>query len=306
MSAITGSLSDDRALEELLGERPMLCRAARWGFDATTQLVTMASGREVVTQVRVAGLEGDHASLIRTAAGVLRSAGIEVPRLIGATASAARELLVFELVRGQPGPELLAHPVRGPMLARSMGALVHSMAAVTTSSLPTDETWATHETLVRAVDGLLVRLGPDAPPVAAGMALAEVVASALAEIGRSPWRVVVSHGDLVPANVLVADGGSLTLLDLADVAARHRALDAAWWMLIVRHHHADLAPTLVAAFRTRAWAAGLEPGDQLLASVALVRALQLAAARDPGDQRRHLLDLAASAISWSGSVSRSG
>ena len=255
-------------------------------------------------QARAADLEAGHASAIRITGAALEAAGVEVPRMIGATVSGGRELLVFEFVPGRPGPELLADPVRGPALARSMGRLARSLAAIVTAAIPADPAWTAPDMLQRASQAWLHRLGREAQVVAADGAVADAVTGALAEVGRIPWTAVVTHGDYVPANVLVADDGALTLLDLGSVAGRHPALDAAWWALIVRHHHPDLAPALTQAFRTEAWERDVAPEDRLLASLALVRALHLAADREPGDHRRHLLALAASAVTWTGSVAR--
>jgi Ser/Thr protein kinase RdoA (MazF antagonist) len=306
VSAITGRSADDRILEQLLGEPPVGSRATRWGFDAWTRLVTTASGREVVVQVRDADVGGGHAAAIRAATGALRTAGIRVPSLVGATVSSGRELLVFALVPGQPGPDLLGDRIRGPELARSMGRLAGSLAAVSTSLVTADDAWVSPGTLQRAADGWQARLGGPVQLPAPGGAAVDGVARALAHIDRLPWSAVVSHGDFVPANVLVAADGSLTLLDLGGVASRHPALDAAWWALIVRHHHAAQAPRLTRCLLADAFAAGTVPDDRLLASLALVRAIQLAADRDPGEPRRHLLDLAASAAEWARSGRRGG
>lgn len=314
MSAITGRPADDRALEQLLGEAPVRCQPTRWGFDASTRLVTLAAGRSVVMQVRDTASGMSQAATIRAATDTLHAAGIAVPRLIGAPVSEGRELLVFDLVAGRPGPELLGDPVRGPALARAMGRLIRSLAATPIDLVATDAAWATPQALRQAaqrwLDGLVRgepmggSHGAVAHPVP--RTITEAVAPAITEMARSPWTVVVTHGDYVPANVLVADDGSLTLLDLGSVAGRHPALDAAWWALILRHHHARVAPALVAAMRVEAWPGATGPNDRLLASLALVRAVQLAAEREAGPHRRHLLDLAASAVSWSESMPLGG
>lgn len=291
MSAIIGSHDDDQLLADLLGEPPVRSEPVRWGFDADTRLVTLVSGRRVVVQMRAIDVTGGLAGRIRTATGILRAVGIGAPTLLDAVVTGRRELLVFELVAGIPGPELLDDPVRGPALARSMGALVRSLAMIGTTGIGSDGPWSTPVALRLGCHQWLARLGDEVPPPAAGRALGEVA-------GRI-WMPVVSHGDFVPANVLVASDGSLVLLDLGALAVRHPCLDAAWWMLIVRHHHARLARQLNSRIFTAAALDRDAAPSRLLSSVALLRALQLAAAAEPGDARRHLLRLAATAIAWS-------
>ena len=56
------------------------------------------------------------------------------------------------------------------------------------------------------------------------------------------------HGDLVPANLLIADGTLAALLDLEAVRIGEPLLDAAWFRWIVLYHHPAIEPAVWSAF----------------------------------------------------------
>ena len=282
----------------MLGSRVVASEPLRWGFDAASRLVTLDSGRRVVVQRRRvdpggAGTTlGSHALSLGSVIGVLQAAGIVVPTLLASSIEQGHEWLVFAQVDGVPGPELLADPRRGPLLAASMGRIARTLATVPVESVSRgSDAWSTVGALREGCGDWLEVLGDGAPSFRATQL-------ALDHVTRSPWTVAVSHGDFVPANVLVGDDDTVALLDLGDVAVRHPLLDVAWWLLIVRHHHPSLAPGLATPLLAAAGLDGAAPGAMMLASVALLRALQLAARRTPGSAREHQLQLVRAAVVW--------
>jgi hypothetical protein len=299
----TGDPDEERIVTGLLGARPVASQLVRWGFDATSRLVTLETGRRVVVQRREAAPAGGQAGRVSVVIDALRDAGITVPTLLASALDRGHELLVFAMVDGTPGPELLDDPRRGPLLADTMGRTARQLAAIPAHEVlgsgvvPGDGAWSTPTAVRAGCDEWLHALGDDAPRTATRTAL-EVVTG-------STWEVAVSHGDFVPANVLVTDDDGVVLLDLGDVAARHPLLDRAWWLLVVRHHHPDLAPRLAPRLLGASGLAGMAPGARPLPSVvqlpavALLRAVQLAARRSPGPGRNHHLRLAWTAAAWS-------
>ena len=274
----------------MLGARPVTSKPVRWGFDASSRLVTLDTGRRVVVQRRATGPDGGGSARLTSAMRVLRSAGITVPTLVAAAIDGAHELLVFEYVDGVPGPDLVGDLRRGPVLADSMGRASRTLTAISVEDVPDDHPWSTTTALRERCRDWLEMLGDDAPRPETEQALQAITGDA--------WEVAVSHGDFVPANVLVAHDDSITLLDLGDVALRHSLVDLAWWLLVVRHHHPDLVarvgPRLLRA-------SGSDPaarGVGALPGIALLRALQLAAHHPPGPRREHQLRLARAAVAW--------
>lgn len=303
VSATTDHAPMDRVVTQLMGEHPLDSVPMRWGFDASTRLVTLVSGRRVVVQTRGRGpASGAIAGHVRDAARMLAAGGIRTPRLLGSSIRALDEVFVFELDDGVPGPELLGDPSRAVRLAGAMGETARSLAALPLDGWPRDGHWMSADSVRQGCAGWLATmedptLDHDAAPAVVA-ATPAAVAGAVGVLVGEGWVPVVCHGDYVPANVLVAADGTLTLLDLAGVTVGHPLLDIAWWVLIVRHHHPGLAARLVPAFIA---AAGVDPAvltDGRLASVALLRATELAAGAPDRARREHHLRLQGSAMAW--------
>jgi Ser/Thr protein kinase RdoA (MazF antagonist) len=123
------------------------------------------------------------------------------------------------------------------------------------------------------------------------------VNSSVDRVGRGAWPVGLSHGDFAPVNGLIDDGRVAAVIDLAEVARRHRLVDPAWWLLVVRHHHPDAARVLSERFLATAFAGVTRPAPDELAGVAVARAAQrLSMARLDG--RAHAGALLRAALEW--------
>jgi len=123
-------------------------------------------------------------------------------------------------------------------------------------------------------------------------------ASILASIDaicRRGWSARPTHGDFVPANILMHRGRIEVLLDVTGLALRHPEVDLGWWELVVRFHHPVEASRLARSFR-RGYGATDAGLSERLRAVAAVRALQLAGAARGGSTRSHSVALLSAAI----------
>lgn len=292
-TAIT-DLDVRRRVERLLGHAVVAATPARWGFAAATATMTLDTGDCVVVQRRTAAPGVDHPARVREAISVMGRGGLPVPTLLavdstdGSTGSDPFDLLVFRHRDGTPGPELLEDPRRGPILAGSMGRLQRRIAATPPGGMRGDPAWQRPRALEAAFAGWVSRLEPGRVPDGAADACAAVVAAG--------WSPCLVHADFVPANVLVAGDAVVLLLDLGEAGPGHPLLDLAWWSLVVRHHHPEVASRLHAAL-LRGAGVTLTVGGWLLPAVALLRALERADGASVATSE-HALRLVTSAAAW--------
>lgn len=275
------------ALEASLGDRIVTVDVAPWGFSTATQTIGLASGDRVAIQRR----SSRETVRIRRASRVLAAAGIRVPAIRAVVHVARRTWLVYEAVEGRPGPELLTDQ-RGSGLAREMGRTLDRISAIHAADVPVDPAWCDAARL-RAAVARWERALPSE--------VRSDVQESAARLARRPWRVTISHGDFVPANVIAGEDGQLVILDLAEVAGRHPLVDPAWWELIVRHHHPALAGLATNLRRsTGGTAVGAAPAGEpeagWHADAAVIRAAQMVV-RAPR-RREHHLALLGTAIRW--------
>jgi Ser/Thr protein kinase RdoA (MazF antagonist) len=249
---------------------------ARWGFSTPTAVATLADGTRQVIQ-----LVPDPATATRGRAGAatLEAAGVRVPRALRTASTDAGVVVVTQHVQGRIAASLIGTG-KADEMARAMGRIAGVLR-----DHPGPPTSAGHWADPARLGGAAERWAPDA--------LRTVLVRAVEAVSSRPWTPSLSHGDFVPANALV-DGSDVTLLDTADVGYRHPLVDAAWWCLMVRHHHPLDAARLVRAF-LRASETEASPVDEPLAPVALLRSAELAAL-DPA--RPNVWELVRSARAW--------
>ena len=257
-----------------------------WTSGVRTSLVTLEDGRRVVHQVgapTVAGREGI-ARRIRSAR-ALRSAapGLPVPEILDGDARANPPYAVTAYIPGEPGDALLATPSGAARLGRLAGEAAAALAAVRPAALgrSLSRTWADPGRLAVAAAGWLREAAPllDAAEAEAVLAILDRIPDLLA------GPPVVAHGDLAPVNLLVEGDRLAGIVDLERLRLAPAAFDAAWFRLLVLHHHPerwpDVGPPFLATFDL--------PDDETTAAVlddlAVLACLEMLAAlprRSPG------------------------
>ena len=224
-----------------------------WTSGVRTSLVTLEDGRRVVHQVgtpTVAGREGI-ARRIRSAR-ALRSAapGLPVPEILDGDARANPPFAVTAYIPGEPGDALLATPSGAARLGRLAGeAAAASLRGPTggarTLALPH---LGGPGRLTSAAAGWLREAAPllDAAEAEAVLAILDRIPDLLA------GPPVVAHGDLAPVNLLVEGDRLAGIVDLERLRLAPAAFDAAWFRLLVLHHHPerwpDVGPPFLATF----------------------------------------------------------
>jgi Ser/Thr protein kinase RdoA (MazF antagonist) len=167
-----------------------------------------------------------------------------------------------------------------------MGRLARALALLPSASLSADPAWRTAADLRRAAARWLDRLAAEEREVHERR---DAIRECIERVCRTTWSPRPTHGDFVPANVLVRAGRIEALLDVADLALRHPDVDIAWWELVVGFHHPADAARLARSFRR-----GHSVNDrgllQRLRDLAVVRALQLVPP-DGTDGRSHAVAL---------------
>jgi len=176
-------------------------------------------------------------------------------------------------------------------LAHQMGRLARALQDMPTGAVAADPAWRTPEALRRAAGGWLELLVADEHLVREQR---DSIRASIERVCGSSWSALPTHGDFVPANVLMHRGKIAILLDVTGLALRHPDVDGSWWNLVVRFHHPAEASRLARSFRRGfgAMHGGKPEGSN---DVAAVRALQVAAAHGRAT-RGHAVTLLSSAI----------
>ncbi len=250
-----------------------------WTSGVRTSLVTLEDGRRVVHQEgapTVAGRRGI-ARRIRFAR-ALRSAapGLPVAVVLGGDERANPPFAVTAYIPGEPGDALLATPAGAAWLGRLAGEAAAALAAVSPRALGRSlpRTWSDPGRLAVAAAGWLREARPvlDPPDAEAVRAVVDRIPGLLA--GPS----VVAHGDLAPVNLLIEGERLAGIVDLERLRLAPAAFDAAWFRLLVRHHHPERWPDVGPPFLA---ALGL-PDDETTAAalddLAVLACLELLAA----------------------------
>lgn len=162
--------------------------------------------------------------------------------------------------RGAPGvaaDALLGTAAGAAQLGRVAGEAAVTLAALVPAgalarALP--RRWADGGRLGAAAAGWLTAAAP-----LLGAAGARRARTAVARVpGLLAGPPTLAHGDLAPVNLVVADGRLTGLLDLERLRLAPAGFDAAWFRLLVRHHHPDAWPHAGPPFLA---ALGLDAGD---------------------------------------------
>jgi aminoglycoside phosphotransferase (APT) family kinase protein len=279
-----------------LGSAVIDASAVPWTDDGRTVRLSLADGRDLSGRWLAGPDAAATASKVVDIAHRFAAAAVEVPwPMEMRPIPPAGVWLLSPWLEGQVGAESLDDDGRCRMLADQMAALAGSIAAVDARALSLASTWADQGRLANAVDRWVDKVGPSGIDTAAGD-VAAIAAARSVGGSRSHWRMVLSHGDFVPVNVIVRPDGGLALLDLVDAHLAPRLFDLAWWGWVVRFHHPDAWavgwPVLLAG-------SGIQRDrdvDHVCTAIGRLRALERAAgASTPADRARWLDRLRATA-----------
>jgi aminoglycoside phosphotransferase (APT) family kinase protein len=292
MAATMPDLGDpagmDRAVPDWVLETVGRVSAAsrlRTGFTNESWIVTTADGQRLVATHMVDPVAA--ANMLDRAASVharLAAAGIATPVPIPERSDRLRSVVTSPFVHGVPAMHLMADDAQAGLVGRIAGEAWLALGAVDPSGLLLDDLWARPSELTRAALSWLEPVASVLGRRAATQARARIAELPSLLAGRATGFV---HGDLVPANVLTANGALVALLDLEAIRIGERLLDAAWFRWIVRHHHASREPSAWAGFVA---ASGLDPDDGitslLIGILPTIRILEILAGRTLGPAAR--------------------
>lgn len=217
-----------------------------WGFRNETWRVELTDKRQLAV-TRLADRRSGPLIPARIAAVQPRlvMAGLPVPA-IESRATRAGTVLISPFRIGVPGPDLLDRPSGPAMVGSLLGSAWQKLARADPAGLDLPDLWASPERLARAAAEWLAELHAQLPRGARAR-----LATAIETLPRSAqgWPAGIVHGDLVPANILVANGALVALFDLEFVRLGDRRLDAAWFDWIVWFHHRSIHPVAWEAFQ---------------------------------------------------------
>jgi aminoglycoside phosphotransferase (APT) family kinase protein len=258
-----------------------------WSTAVRTSLVTLDDGRRVVHQAGASTRSG-RAGIgrrIRFGRAVRGAApGLPLPEVLGGDPEADPPIVVMAYVEGTTGDRLLSSREGAALLGRLAGNVAAAIAAVPAAAIGIRRpaTWGDAGRLGSAARRWLRDAGPQLAPGRGESTLA--VLEGIPALFDGP--PVVAHGDLAPVN-LVIDGGRLAgLLDLERLRLAPAGFDAAWFRLLVRHHHPSAWPSAGPALLA---ATGL-PDDRATASrlddLAILACLEVLAGLPRQDPQR--------------------
>jgi aminoglycoside phosphotransferase (APT) family kinase protein len=223
-----------------------------WATAVRTSRLTLDDGHVVVHQAArptAAGRAGI-ARRIRLGRALGAAApGLGVPAVLDGDPAADPPFLVMAFVAGRTGGELLGSAADAAVLGRVAGETARAMALVPPRRLGGGgaRAWGDARRLRAAAERWLGSVA--AAPGGDVAATSEVPARIPSLFATPP---VLAHGDLAPVN-LVLDGERLAgLLDLERVRVAPADFDAAWFRLMVRHHHPERWAAAGPAFLTAA------------------------------------------------------
>jgi aminoglycoside phosphotransferase (APT) family kinase protein len=222
---------------------------------------------------------------------------LPVPQVLGGDADGTTPYVVFRLVAGISGRELLGDDAGAAILGDAIGGVARQLAGIATAGLRLSRTWSDPDRLGAAAGRWLEKAGPSVHAGTARRVRDSIERLPDCFAGVQP---VFAHGDLAPVNVLMRDGAVVALLDLERARLAHRLFDAAWLRLIIRCHHPSRWPASAGAFFS---AAGIEPDAGTLERLNLLAVLQclemlVAAPAGRSEVRRDWADRLVLVLNW--------
>ncbi len=246
----------------------------RWGFANETWAGRLPDGRRVAATLLADPAAAERLrALIAVVRPRLVAAGLPVPAPIDAGPGVPADVVIAEFVDGIPGPEILGRADGPTAIGTLLGSAWRRLGTVDPAGTGLPDRWTSADRLLVLAAGWSAIVSHDL--AAPDRDRLDAVLGTLPEllVGR-PAGVV--HGDLVPANILVADGRLVALLDLEAARLADPLLDAAWFDWIVRYHHPREEPAAWAAFAAEAGIERSDPTiDGLLHAYPIVRILEI-------------------------------
>ena len=271
------------ALTEIVGEPVVAFERAAWGFENHTAIVTLAQGRRLVVQ-RIASrsLAPHKLRLARLLPDRLAAAGIRIPRLLTAAATADPPYAVREYIPGVAAATFMRHIEGAVMVAAEMGVLLRRLRNVSTEGAGLHSGWANPARLEQQARRQLDRCRAlfDTATIRALAATIDEVPARFAGRGGC-----FAHGDFCPVNALLEPTGDrrpnaddahrayrvVALLDVEFARLADPLFDAAWWGWVVRYHHPE---RWVAAWPVLLEAAGIAADEATLERIFTLQKLR--------------------------------
>ncbi|HET9852085.1 MAG TPA: phosphotransferase [Candidatus Limnocylindrales bacterium] len=259
----------------VLGEP--LSGAARlpWGFtNETWSATTLAGDRYAVTRMASPATASFIVSAGPEIARRAGAVGLAMPVPIPSRSDPSRGIVVSRWLEGEPAMLLLRGGPEAAAVGQAMGRVWRQLGEVGVRGLRLDDTWARPMALATAAAGWLARVESSLDPSWAAAIRRLIDMAAVMPI---PSRASFMHGDLVPANLLIGNGGNV-LLDLEAARIGDPLADAAWFRWIVGYHHPDLEPAAWSAFTAEAKLTPEDPRSAaLLKAYPVLRILEILA-----------------------------
>ncbi|HEX9371189.1 MAG TPA: phosphotransferase, partial [Roseiflexaceae bacterium] len=132
-----------QALTEIVGEPVVAFERAAWGFENHTAIVTLAEGRQLVVQ-RIASrsLAAHKLRLAELLPDRMAAAGIRIPRLLTAAATADPPYAVREYIPGVAAATFMGQIEGAVIVAAEMGVLLRLLRNVSTEGAGLHSGWA--------------------------------------------------------------------------------------------------------------------------------------------------------------------
>ena len=224
----------------LLGRRVLAVEdlTRPWTTAVRTSRATLDDGLVVVHQAGLSTATGRAGIARRMRLGKavgMAAPGLRAPAVLDGDPAADPPFLLTAFVPGRSGGEMLGTAADAAVLGRGAGEAARALAGVSPRDLRTalPRTWAAPGGLRGAAERWLAVAPVEPRDRAIFLGILDRIPGLF---DRPP---VLAHGDLAPVN-LVLDGERLVgLLDLERLRVSPVGFDAAWFRLMVRHHHPE-------------------------------------------------------------------
>lgn len=226
--------------DRLLGVRVVAVKdlTRPWTTAVRTSQATLDDGRRVIHQEGEAtrvGRAGIRHRIRFTVALLAAAPALPVPDVLDGDPAADPPFVVTRLVEGVTGDRLLETVGDAADLGALAGGVAAAVAAIPPRAIRArlPRAWGDQASLGAAARRWLRDTGSALDPAGGDAARGAIVR--IPGLFHAP--PVLAHGDLAPVNLVVDGGRPAALLDLERLRCAPVGFDAAWFRLLVRHHH---------------------------------------------------------------------